>query len=114
MRKHGVWLHVQSNFRFLSTAGKCNQAGELVSGEPTPYYKSSVSRALNTVTAGGIHRVIGLLHVYEGVGYGEQREVWVAGEVGVLMEVRRVAVSLGVLTIRGEYWEPVFGVGINF
>lgn len=131
MRKHGVWLHVQSNFRFLSTAGKCNQAGELVSGEPTPYYKSSVSRALNTVTAGGIHRVIGLLHVYEGVGYGEQRVVWetlegvklqntdysvkgVAGEVGVLMEVRRVAVSLGVLTIRGEYWEPVLGVGINF
>ena len=66
MKRHGGWLHVQSNFRFLSTSGKCNKAGELFSGEPTPYYKSSVSRALNTVTAGGIHRVIGLLHVYEG------------------------------------------------
>ena len=131
MKRHGGGLHVQSNFRFLSTSGKCNKAGELFSGEPTPYYKSSVSRALNTVTAGGIHRVIGLLHVYEGIGYGEQRVVWetlegvklqntdysvkgFAGEVGVLMELCRVAVSFGVLTIQGKYWEPLLGVGINF
>jgi len=90
-----------------------------------------VSRALNTVTVGGIHRVIGLLHVYEGIGYGEQRVVWetlegvklqntdysvkgFAGEVGVLMELCRVAVSFGVLTIQGKYWEPLLGVGINF
>ena len=38
MKRHGGWLHVQSNFRFLWTSGKCNKAGELFSGEPTPYY----------------------------------------------------------------------------
>lgn len=38
----------------------------------------------------------------------------VAGEVGVLMGGAPGGVSLGVLTIRGEYWEPVLGVGINF
>jgi len=131
MKRHGVWLHVQSNFRFLSVSGKCNKAGELFSGVSTPYYKSSVSREFHVVTVGGIQRVIGLLHVYEGLGYGKYRVVWetlegvklqnadystkgLAGEMGVLVEMRRVAVSLGVLTIRGKCWEPVLGVGINF
>lgn len=130
-RRHGVWVHVQSNFRFLSTSGECNKSGELASGEPTPYYKKSVSRGVGSVTAGGIHRIVGLWHLYEGVGYGEQRVVWetlegvklrntdysvkgIAGELGVLLEVRRVVLSVGVLTIRGEYWEPLLGIGINF
>ncbi len=131
MRQHGIWIHVQSNFRFLSTSGECNKRGELASGEPTPYYKESVSRALGTVTIGGIHRIVGLWHLYEGIGYGEQRVAWetlegvklrntdysakgITGELGVLWEVRRMVLSVGMLTIRGEYWEPLLGIGINF
>jgi hypothetical protein len=38
----------------------------------------------------------------------------IAAELGLLVKVRKMALSLGVITIKGEYWEPTVGVGINF
>ena len=38
----------------------------------------------------------------------------IAAELGLLVKVRKMALTLGVITIKGEYWEPTVGVGINF
>lgn len=83
------------------------------------------------VSGRGIHSIASLCYLYEGLGYGKRQVVWetieglklrnkdysykgIAAELGLLVKVRKMALSLGVITIKGEYWEPTVGVGINF
>ena len=75
MKRHGGWLHVQSNFRFLSTSGKCNKAGScslvnrhLITRVPCPGFKYG-DRGRNSPGDRFVTRL-------RGIGYGEQQVVW--------------------------------------
>ena len=131
MKGHGVFVHAPTDFKLSSTVGECDADGVWTDKGATPYYKPGADHYLWTLTAGGIHRLFGLCHVFEGVGYGSRRVVWEtvdgerllnkdytyegwAAEAGCLVKVRRMAFSVSVLTIEGEYWLPSVGVGINF
>lgn len=131
MKRHGFFVHGQTNFKAISTEGECDENGLWTETGATPYYETEVRHGLWTLTAGGIHRLFGLWHVFEGIGYGERRVAWRTregvpllntdysqkgwtAEVGCLVEARRMALSASVLTIKGKYWLPSFGVGINF
>ena len=131
MKRHGIYVHGQTNFRHLPTQGECDEEGRLAGEEAVPYYEPGADHGLWTLTAGGIHRLFGLWHVYEGIGYGERKTVWetreglrvrntdysvkgFAAEVGCLVECRRWTFAAGVVTIRGDYWLPSIGVGIHF
>lgn len=131
MRRHGFFAHGQTNFRSLSTVGECDENGLWKEKGKVPYYAAGADYSLWALTVGGIHRLFGLWHVFEGVGYGERRVVWETmegvrllnadysykgwtAEVGCLVEVRRMAFFASVSTIEGEYWLPSVGVGINF
>ena len=131
MKRHGVFVHGQTNFRSFATEGECDENGLWKEMDAVPYYKTGVDYSVWTLTLGAIHRVVGLWHVFEGIGYGERKVVWESlegvrlrnadysckgwtAEVGCMVEVRRFAFSVGVTTIKGEYWLPSLGVGINF
>lgn len=131
MKRHGVYMHGQCDFRFLSADGDCNRDGMMLPGDETPYYTGSVDESRYAVLAGGVHRVVHLCYIYEGIGYGKRQVLWetlegkqlrnreysykgLAGEVGLLFKLSRAAIMAGVMTIRGEYWEPIVGIGINF
>ena len=81
--------------------------------------------------AGGIHRIVGDFCLYEGLGYGRRDVAWerdngillrnsdysrrgLSAEAGCLYRFYRAAVSAGVMTIQGRYWEAAVGLGINF
>ena len=76
MKRHGIYVHGQTNFRHLPTQGECDEEGRLAGEEAVPYYEPGADHGLWTLTAGGIHRLFGLWHVYEGIGYGERKTVW--------------------------------------
>lgn len=131
VKRHGAYVHAQSNFRFQSSDGVCNKTGMLTETGQTPYYTKHVSYARHSITAGGLHHIAGLCFLYEGIGYGERTVFWqtieglqlensgystrgITGEIGGLLKIHHLTVSLGIQTIRAKYWEPVFGIGINF
>lgn len=131
MKRHGFFVHGQTNLKAYSTMGECDENGLLTGENVVPYYEPEVDYGVWTLTAGGVHRLVGLWHLYEGVGYGERKVVWetldglrllnkdysVKGwtvEMGCLVQVRRMAFTAGILTIKGDYWLPSVGVGISF
>lgn len=131
VKKHGGYIHLQSDFHFLSSDGVCDKKGALAGSGQTPYYTGATSHACHTVTAGALHHLAGLCFLYEGIGYGKRTVTWetieglhlendgystkgLTGEIGVLLKIRYLAVSLGILTIQAKYWEPIIGIGINF
>ena len=132
LRKHGAWLSVQSNFKSSpTTAGDCDSNGKLTNGSGTPYYNGEIKRSLLMVMGGGIHRIIGGLHFYEGIGYGNYSVVWgasngnyykntddsskgIAAEIGALYRLGSVVFSVGGYTIMAKHWEANVGIGICF
>ena len=115
----------------MSVDGECRKNGSIPSTGDTPYYTGSEKYSRYAFLAGGIHSIASLCYLYEGLGYGKRQVVWetieglklrnkdysykgIAAELGLLVKVRKMALSLGVITIKGEYWEPTVGVGINF
>lgn len=130
MKRHGCFVHGQTNFRSLSTRGVCDKGGKWAEEGVVPYYKQGVDYGLWTLTAGGVHRLVGLWHLYEGIGYGERKVVWETlegvrllnkdyslegwtAEIGCFVQFRRMAFSAGILLLRGEYWLPSVGIGIS-
>lgn len=131
MRRHGAYLMAQTDFHAIpGTQGTCDRHGALDNGG-TPYYTGNTKKARWAVLAGGIHRIAGDFCLYEGIGYGQRLLAWeqneggwvrnadysyrgLSAEVGGLYRFYRIAVSAGVLTIQGEYWEATIGIGWHF
>jgi len=131
VKKHGAFVHVQSDFHALSPQGECNRDGiESVSGQ-TPWYTGHTLQSRYFFTAGALHRIAGLFYLYEGIGYGKRTVCWetleglilkntddsvqgITGEAGGLILINRFVLSAGVATIQGKLWEPVIGLGIHF
>ena len=132
LRKHGFWLSILSDFKTTpTTTGDCDQKGKLINGSGTPYYNGEIKRSLVKIMGGGIHRIIGGLHIYEGIGYGDYSVVWcttnginyknkddsaigLSAEVGALYRIGSVVLSIGGSTIMAKHWEANAGIGICF
>lgn len=132
MRRHGVYLLLQSDFGSIpATQGECNAQGELSDSGETPYYTGHTRNGRHLLVAGGVHRLVGGFCLYEGMGYGQRQVSWetvegqqvlntehsikgITAEVGGLYHFRRLAFSAGVLTISAKYWEAIIGIGIHF
>ena len=111
------------------TDGECNADGIVSGTNSAAYYTGEVQRSLLKLMGGGIHRIVGGLHLYEGVGYGRYLVVWEAAngkhykntadsaigfsaEAGALYQWGKMAFSAGVSTIAAKHWEAMVGVGI--
>ena len=133
MRRHGAYVHVSSNLHSSpSTIGSCNSDGYRPSTGNTPYYTGRTQTSAYALTVGGIHRLNGLLNMFEGVGYGSKTTAWqladsegggwlrneefshkgFAAELGVVASVGRFSFSASALTIAGKQWQGCIGVGI--
>lgn len=133
MRRHGAYVHVSSNLHSSpTTIGSCNSDGYRPSTGNTPYYTGRTQTSVYALTVGGIHRLNGLLNIFEGVGYGSQTTAWqladsegggwlrnekfshkgFAAELGVVVSVGRFSFSASALTIAGKQWQGCIGVGI--
>lgn len=132
MRRHGAYLLLQSDFHGLpDTHGECDKNGTLTDGSGTPYYTGMVKKGRRMILAGAVHRIIGDLCLYEGIGYGRRILAWettggqlvrnadyssagISAEIGCLYRFTHIAVSAGVATIAGKQWEAMFGIGYHF
>ena len=98
-----------------------------------PYYTGDTHRASYAFTAGATHRLLSWLGLFYGMGYGRSSVAWrladsegggyvlneglshegVAAEAGVLLSYKRLSLSASALTVRGELWQAVVGIGIR-
>lgn len=130
LKKHGIFIHCQNNLKTLKTIGTCNKNGVMTANNQTPYYTGQTQQQKYSISAGGIHHIAGLCHLYEGIGFGKYRVGWetlnkdylknkdlstkgITAELGIMIKIRQIAFSAGVLTIKGKHWEPNIGLGIN-
>lgn len=132
LRRHGVYLLAQSDGRLLpDTKGECERDGTLTDKGGLPYYTGKTRSARYLLLAGGIHRIVNEVYLFEGAGYGNQGVAWQledgdyvkniglstsgwAGEIGMLYRYkRRYLFSASVQTIGGNYWEGTIGIGLQ-
>lgn len=132
MRRHGAYLMAQKDFHAMPrTEGECDRNGIPTGATEAPYYTGRTENDRWMLMAGGIHRIVGDFCLYEGLGYGQRNLAWeqdngtllrnrdysrrgLSAEAGCLYRFYRIAVSAGVMTIQGRYWEAAVGLGINF
>ena len=132
MRRHGAYLMFQKDFHAMPrTEGECDRDGVPAGADEAPYYTGRTQNGRWMLMAGGIHRIVGDFCLYEGLGYGRRDVAWerdngillrnsdysrrgLSAEAGCLYRFYRAAVSAGVMTIQGRYWEAAVGLGINF
>lgn len=132
MRRHGAYLMAQKDFHAMPrTEGECDRNGIPTGATEAPYYTGRTENGRWMLMAGGIHRIVGDFCLYEGLGYGQRNLAWeqdngtllrnrdysrrgLSAETGCLYRFYRIAVSAGVMTIQGRYWEAAVGLGINF
>ncbi len=131
MRRHGVYVHLSSNFRNgPRTIGECDEDGMPTGSDTPPYYTGKTENSRHAFLAGGVHRIAGEFRLYEGVGYGNRTVAWetndgrylrnkdysakgISAEAGGIWIHGNWAVSAGVCTIKGTYWEFNIGFGIR-
>jgi len=132
MRRHGAYLHVQSNFGTTpATQGECDRNGVPTDGSIAPYYTGKTRESRRMALAGALHHIAGGFCLYEGIGYGERKVAWekaeggylrntslssrgLSGELGGIFRSKRLALSAGVITINGKHWEANIGIGLHF
>lgn len=132
MRRHGVYLHLSSDFRPepATDGGDCDAGGVLEGSGAMPYYTGKVERSRYALLAGATHRIWRGFYLYEGIGYGNRVVAWetvdgqmvrnrsysaqgLAAEAGVMWSPRRWVLSAGTSVIEGKYWEANIGIGVR-
>ena len=134
MRRHGFFLHAQSDFRRIGpTTQSCNQDGYLPGSEVKPYYTGRTRRSSLAFTAGLSHWLWPWLGIFYGAGYGRSSVAWelsesegggyvlnkglsakgLTAEAGLLFSYKRICLSASALTVTGEQWQASIGIGIK-
>lgn len=132
MKRHGFYVLAQKDFHKMPhTEGECDKNGIQPGTDEAPYYTGQTEKGRWMLMAGGVHRIIRGLCIYEGLGYGQRDVAWeqynktlilnkdfsyqgISAEIGCLYRFPRLAVSAGVMTIQCKYWEAAIGIGVNF
>lgn len=134
MRRHGIFVHAATDFqRTGTTVETCDKNGYLAGSTVMPYYTGDTRHSNLTVTAGAIHRLGGMLNIFEGIGYGRCATAWrladsegggyalndglsesgIAAEIGLTASIGHVTISASALTIGGKQWQACLGLGIK-
>ena len=134
LRRHGFFVHGQSDLQRVGQGlPACDRDGFLPGSTVKPYYTGDTRRASYAFTAGATHRLLSWLGLFYGMGYGRSSVAWrladsegggyvlneglshegVAAEAGVLLSYKRLSLSASALTVRGELWQAVVGIGIR-
>ena len=126
----GGYLSFRSNYMFGDTAYGCTSDGKLPSG--ASFWGTGESRKMNlAVCVGALVQLQPLISVYVGAGYGMRNMAWkdvdgnwaevsdwshrgLAAESGLLFSFSRLAVSVGISTVKFKTASFTCGVGIKF
>ena len=132
MKRHGGFIHLSSDFgKTGKLDGECDRKG-YINGS-LPYYSPNTYHQCFMANAGAIHRLSSKFSVFEGLGYSSNTIAWqlaeseggkkvkntyysqqgLSFEAGVLVKIKRVAVSASVVSIKGKEWFGTLGIGIN-
>ena len=132
VKRHGFYASFHSSsYSMPDTHGSCDKDGTVLSVGQIPYYSGKVQMGNWKMLVGGLHCLRRHLYVYEGLGYGEKVVAWetseeewlynedysakgICVETGILYTLRNWAFSVGLLTIKGQSWEPTLGIGMCF
>lgn len=133
VRENGAYIRFRSDFGSVSTDLECDNTGTLTSGgEGKPYYNKGVEyKSRMSIVGGYLRHLWKPLYCYVGTGYGKRTLAWetvdgvpvknidrsasgVAGEVGLLLNIGKLAVSVGYHTVNLENHELGVGLGIMF
>lgn len=133
VRENGAYIRFRSDFGSVSADLKCDDTGTLISGgEGKPYYDTSVEhKSRMSVVVGYLRHLWKPFYLYAGAGYGQRTLAWetvdgelvkninrstsgVAGEAGLLLNVGKLAVSVGYHTVDFKNHELGAGIGIMF
>lgn len=130
MRRHGGWIHVQTDFNKTGTTqAVCGRYGDI--DGYTPYYTGKKRHGCLLMSAGAIHRISSVVNIFEGLGYGYNSIAWERSdkegggyvknsyysnsglmfEVGAIVNIKRVTFSASVNSISGKQWFGAIGVG---
>ena len=130
MKRHGYYLTFNSkSYSMPKSVDKCDENGYVQSQDGIPYYTGKTLTGNWTVMLGRIHRLKGRCCLYGGLGYGEKSVVWetsegdflyntslsikgLSAELGFLYHFQTLALSAGVSSVKGKYWEAVVGLGV--
>lgn len=133
VRENGAYVRFRSDFGSVSADLECDDTGTLTAGgEGKPYYNVGVEhKSRMSVVAGYLRHLWKPLYCYVGAGYGQRALAWetvdgelvknidhsasgVAGEVGLLLNVGKFAVSAGYHTVNFKNHELGASIGIMF
>lgn len=131
--ENGAYVRFRSDFGSVSTELECDDTGTLTSGgEGRPYYNTGVEyKSRMSIVGGYLRHLWKPLYGYVGAGYGQRTLAWetvdgeavknidrsaagVAGEMGLLLNVGKLAVSVGYHTVNLKNHELGVGLGIMF
>ena len=130
MKRHGYYLTFHSkSYSMPKSVDQCDENGYVQSQGGIPYYTGKTLTGNWNVMLGRIHRLKGRYCLYGGLGYGEKCVVWetsednllynkdlsfkgLSAELGLLYHFPQLALSVGVSSVRGKYWEAVIGLGV--
>ena len=75
--KHGVYMHIRTDFGSATTELQCDDSGALLSSGKLPYYKEEVlHKARFSFTGGYLCRFSSAIYGYLGAGYGYRTLAW--------------------------------------
>lgn len=133
-RKNGFYAAFRSDFNSVSTVGECDDSQRTSTGEAIIYKPGRVEKSVLTVTAGYLRQLNKSFYGYAGVGYGNRTLAWladtddeeswykntdhsptgVAAELGAILRMKGVALSVGYNTINFKYHQITAGIGLIF
>lgn len=129
LRTAGIYVRFDSNFRFPETAYACSSDGQASYGQIWTTGRSVRSRL--SATGGALWHPATWLTLYAGAGYGWHSLCWedisgkwaqvsdvsprgLAADLGVIVNIDRFALSVGVTTLSFRRFDCVVGLGWYF
>ena len=133
-RKNGFYAAFRSDFNSVKTVGECDDSQRTSTGDPIIYKPGRVEKSVMTITAGYLRQLSKPLYGYVGAGYGSRTLAWladtddseswykntdhsptgVAAELGAILRLKGIALSVGFNTINFKYHQITAGLGLIF
>lgn len=133
MRKNGFYLKALTSLNAPKADYKCTETGMIQEGDLQhyPYYKTKTLYSQYAVSAGYLRMLGKPVGIYVGAGYGSHTVVWetiegtkvenedllksgAVAECGIILRLKKFALSCGVQSIDFSYTEIQFGLGVIF
>ena len=135
VQKHGGYLHGRFDFSSAATTLECNDEGIISGGDydgKKPFFDENAKKKSRfSITGGYICRFAKPIYGFIGAGYGQRTLAWqttdgewvkntdhsasgITAEVGAILRIGKVGLSLSYQTISFKYHEAGLGLGLFF